>query len=418
MTMQRLGLSLLALIWCGTMALAECSPAGRDTFAAGLEALNRGDLTAAEEAFNELVRAQPDCAEARNNLAVVLVEQGRLDDAAEQLRRSVELRPDYPRARFNLERVEAMRSAHRPPALAQEPMLPIGAPPAPAGRINSAGAEELTRHPPPPAEAPRPPPAQPTPALSQPSIIAALEPQGATACIIQPAQRRVCIFRRESDHIRAGDCFSMVSAQVQSWPTWLLTGEIGGQRIRFVDEKGQGRLKIIPADANVTGDAVRLRPTDLDALAAQLIPWRSSAVITDDSRPSDDLSSTASGIRAALDRWRSAWEQKQFATYVAHYSTSFAPQAESDAAHWRTRKQALFAQPEKISVQIAAPSIFVLDAGATVITVFEQWYRSGSSVSDDIKVLRWQRDGMRWVISAETVAKPHPPALQTSSAGG
>jgi tetratricopeptide (TPR) repeat protein len=81
-------------------------------FQSGIEALSRGDLPAAAQAFDELVAREGGSAEVRNNLAVVLAERGQIDAAAEQLRRALELRPDYQRARLNLERVQALSAAH------------------------------------------------------------------------------------------------------------------------------------------------------------------------------------------------------------------------------------------------------------------------------------------------------------------
>ena len=81
-------------------------------FQLGVEALSRGDLPAAAKMFDDLVKGGGGSAEVRNNLAVVLAERGQIDAAAEQLRRALELRPDYQRARLNLERVQALRAAH------------------------------------------------------------------------------------------------------------------------------------------------------------------------------------------------------------------------------------------------------------------------------------------------------------------
>ncbi|MGD0947614.1 MAG: hypothetical protein ABSA52_09295 [Candidatus Binatia bacterium] len=81
-------------------------------FQLGVEALSRGDLPAAAKMFDDLAKGGGGSAEVRNNLAVVLAERGQIDAAAEQLRRALELRPDYQRARLNLERVQALRAAH------------------------------------------------------------------------------------------------------------------------------------------------------------------------------------------------------------------------------------------------------------------------------------------------------------------
>src|SRR5262245_35791014 len=86
--MKTFGVWLVVVVtFCGATAGADCLPSGRPTFVKGVDALGRGDLPVARQAFESLVKEQPDCAEARNNLAVVLVEQGQIDAAAEQLRK-------------------------------------------------------------------------------------------------------------------------------------------------------------------------------------------------------------------------------------------------------------------------------------------------------------------------------------------
>jgi tetratricopeptide (TPR) repeat protein len=80
-------------------------------FESGVEALSRGDLAAAAQVFDDLAAREGGSAEVRNNLAVALAERGQIDAAAEQLRRALELRPDYERARLNLERLQALRAA-------------------------------------------------------------------------------------------------------------------------------------------------------------------------------------------------------------------------------------------------------------------------------------------------------------------
>jgi len=412
--MNRACIIIISILSFALAAAADCRPAGRETFTTGLDALARGDLRAATIAFEDLVRAQPDCAEARNNLAVVLVEQGRVEEAAEQLRRAVALSPDYQRARFNLARAEALLAEQRQRPRAGQPSLEVETQP------QSAKVEA----PPPVARNEESPPtpahvavaAQET-ARSALSSIAAIEPAGATACSIEPTSKRVCTYQRRGDVTVAGDCYSMVSVHVGSWPRWLVAGDLSGHRIRLHDETGQRRMKIAPASAGVSGDVVELGDADFEALAAKMVAWRTGCVVLQPGVGSASAEASATAIREALEGWRAAWEHKQFDAYVAQYSRSFAPQTESDAERWRARKRSLFENRASIAVDIAPPSIFMLDDGA-VVTTFEQAYRSGSAVARDFKALRWQRDGERWTISAETVLKPVPSEPRRPAAGG
>jgi len=80
-------------------------------FDSAIDRLRHGAFVEAEAGFREVLRHEPNCVEARNNLAAALVEQHRLEAAAEQLREAVATRPDYTRARANLDHVEALLAA-------------------------------------------------------------------------------------------------------------------------------------------------------------------------------------------------------------------------------------------------------------------------------------------------------------------
>ena len=389
---------LVVSVFSAVTAFAECRPEGRKQFAEGLEALARGDLAAAAAQFTVLVQVQPDCAEAHNNLAVVQVEQGRLREATVELRRALELRPDYERARVNLQRVELL--------LAQRPEATP--PPAP-----TAGALETAAFPGAPATA-APPPAQaagePTAPGGMPTApvsSAPMESEGPRVGVIDLAKREMCLYPRTAAGIAAPSCYAITNHRIEALPQWLLTGDTSGQRLRLVDETGQRRLRIAPEPATLTGDTIWVKTADFNLLAAAVMPWRTIwGVAQKPLSPLEPAIGTAIG--EAVERWRSAWEQKQFDVYAAVYSRTFVPQADATISQWRARKRALFDRSESISVQIGAPSIFVIDDGTTVITLFDQHYRSGPVAADELKALRWKREDGTWKITAETVLQQPP----------
>ncbi|MHB8283702.1 MAG: tetratricopeptide repeat-containing sulfotransferase family protein [Caulobacteraceae bacterium] len=66
-------------------------------------ALHReGQLEPAAAAYRRAIAAQPDHAQAHNNLGAVLVDQGRIDEAAAAYRRVVDLKPDHAKGHLNL----------------------------------------------------------------------------------------------------------------------------------------------------------------------------------------------------------------------------------------------------------------------------------------------------------------------------
>jgi ketosteroid isomerase-like protein len=392
--MTRIWLAM-ALLYSAS-AVAECRPEGRQAFTDGLAALARAELSVAAAHFTALVRAQPSCAEARNNLAVVEVEQGHLSEAAEELRQALTLRPDYERARRNLERVAVLLAA-RPDRAPHPDVAPE------AAAVQTPEAAATTPGPSPPVAGVAPPAPTPTTAsMPAPAGIVALEPQGARAAAIDTEQRRVCLYTRAAEAIIPDTCFPIAKLRVESWPQWLVAGDTGGQRIRLSDGTDRRDLKIVPERAAVTGDVIWLAPDDFSSLAAKIVPWRTIWIVAEKPAPPADTT-VVSVIREAVERWRVAWERKQFDTYVAAYSPSFVPPSEPTLARWRARKQRLFEQTGTISVGISSPSIFLIGGGAAALTVFDQRYRSQTTADNEVKALVWRREGADWKIAAERV---------------
>jgi protein O-mannosyl-transferase len=79
-------------------------------FNLGRELQGEGQDAAAIPEFGEVLRLNPADAEACNDLGVSLANNGRWDEAKAQFEQAVRLRPDYPVARANLARVEALQA--------------------------------------------------------------------------------------------------------------------------------------------------------------------------------------------------------------------------------------------------------------------------------------------------------------------
>jgi chromosome segregation ATPase len=149
-------------------------PAVAAQFARGLEALQQGDVEAAERAFRAVIAVRPDAIEARNNLAVVLAEQRRLDAAVEQLHEALRIRPDYERAQANLTRLERLRDSSSSRVSRSTPGPALAA--APAGSASLAA----------PSSARPPVVSEGTP------ITASAGNDRPSGCTLQPDQQRVC----------------------------------------------------------------------------------------------------------------------------------------------------------------------------------------------------------------------------------
>ncbi len=294
-------LAVVLLAWA-SVARAECAASGRRAFVAGLEALDRGDLPTAARVLYELVESQPRCAEARNNLAVVFVEQRRLEEAAEQLHRALDEEPDYRRAQINLERVSSLLAAQRLSTRPEEPVAQATPTPAEPVQTEQFGAGGLpvpsTERAGTPVErkpttgttstdmGPPEPPRGPASTVDaafvgppEPLSNTAADGHGPAACVIEPGQNRLCVSQRAPGGLPTEECYEISMTQVRSWPRWIVASEVSAQRIRLLDESGQTRLEIVAEDAAVSGDALRLRAHDLEALAAKIVPWRTGWLI-------------------------------------------------------------------------------------------------------------------------------------------
>ena len=297
-SLSRLTFCLVFTMLAGaSVAPAECAPSGRKAFVTGLEALERADLAAAARIFYRLVETQPRCAEARNNLAVVFVEQGRLEEARDQLRQALDLQPDYRRAQINLERVQRLLDSQK--GMPRPEGSTLGEAAAPAVQAQPPGPSETLTKPPEgnstplerkvtpemkPMEmsGPEVPRATATPAdgvLLGPPAPAAADAHGAAACVIEPSQNRLCVSQRAAGAISTEECYEITTIQVRAWPRWIVASEVSPKRIRLLDESGQIRLEIVTEDGPVSGDALRVRSRDLETLATKIVPWRTGWLI-------------------------------------------------------------------------------------------------------------------------------------------
>src|SRR5262249_13793392 len=73
-----------------------------EIYAQGLSALKEGNLPAAKIAFEKVVKAAPNSAEAHNSLGWVLLAAGQPDPAVAQFRIATKLKPELVQAHINL----------------------------------------------------------------------------------------------------------------------------------------------------------------------------------------------------------------------------------------------------------------------------------------------------------------------------
>src|SRR5205823_5313722 len=127
-----------------------------------------------------------------------------------------------------------------------------------------------------------------------PASLVRLEPTGASVCVVQPAQRRICVYRRTESAVALEECYASVAMDVRAWPRWLVAAEVTAERVALVDETARNRLRIIPDNHTVALNTIQMPQTDFAALSAKIEPWRTAWVVQesgDASQPDEGAAS-------------------------------------------------------------------------------------------------------------------------------
>jgi hypothetical protein len=368
-------------------AASACRDIGRTRFVEGLLALSHHDLAAAYASFYRLTKEQPSCAEARNNLAVVLAEMGRFQEAAAELEAVSRLQPGYGLGQDNLQRLAELRTTDRStPRKPTDISLPT---------VRAIPSASRTRT----------PSASPTPtrtASSLPPSIVAVEPEGSIVCVIDRLRQELCTYRRQADGITRLGCLPAVATGVGAQPRWLIAGERSAHHLWFFDAAGHRRVLLASGVAPSAGAVLSMPSAAFQLARQQLVLWTMCVVDPGTSSDAAEPASQMESLRDALAAWRAAWAAQRFADYQSFYSDAFVPQMQADRALWQARTFATFDPRRSLSIELGAASLFAFDGGATAVVAFEQRYQSRLRRTAARKVMQWRREGSHWRIVTET----------------
>ena len=118
--------------------------------------------------------------------------------------------------------------------------------------------------------------------------------------------------------------------------------------------------------------------------------------------------SQKAGIQAvtqALQAWRSAWAERDVATYLQSYAPGFAPPKGLSRAAWEANRRNVIARSTGVSIGIDEIVVQHQDQDHAT-TVFRQAYRSASYRDQLVKTIRWERINNRWLIVQESTTAP------------
>lgn len=107
-------------------------------------------------------------------------------------------------------------------------------------------------------------------------------------------------------------------------------------------------------------------------------------------------------VQKAVLAWAKAWEQQNINAYYAAYSPRFDPQGSSLAAWKQERKDRIIGRD---AITVAVRNLKVTLDGDKATASFQQYYASGSYKATTRKTLRMQREGGQWRIVREETGR-------------
>ncbi|MDH1814908.1 L,D-transpeptidase Cds6 family protein [Comamonas aquatica] len=107
-------------------------------------------------------------------------------------------------------------------------------------------------------------------------------------------------------------------------------------------------------------------------------------------------------VEKAVLAWAKAWEQQNINAYYAAYSPRFDPQGGTLAAWKQERKDRIVGRD---AITVAVRNLKVTLDGDKAAASFQQYYASGSYKATTRKTLRMQREGNQWRIVREETGR-------------
>jgi len=149
-----------------------------------------------------------------------------------------------------------------------------------------------------------------------------------------------------------------------------------------------------------------LANSDLDSVARYVQVGTTPVIIADEIEWGDAAAVEAErkSLAAAIEQWRSDWQNRDTDKYLAHYSPKFVA-GKQDLAAWSDHKRKVNAARRWIKVGVNRVSMFRHPRERDFVVVsFEQDYRSDGLSNVMHKRQYWVKEGARWKILYEGAA--------------
>lgn len=119
-----------------------------------------------------------------------------------------------------------------------------------------------------------------------------------------------------------------------------------------------------------------------------------------------DGSSTAerNTIVQAVQGWASAWAKKNAGGYLAYYARDFKTPNGETRSEWESTRKERIAKPKSIKITVEDTQVSMVDSTHARVS-FRQIYRSDTLQTSTHKALLMEKNGSRWLIQEERVAR-------------
>lgn len=153
--------------------------------------------------------------------------------------------------------------------------------------------------------------------------------------------------------------------------------------------------------ASSTSNAVGSTNTESKRGPEKLPTTATTGTDKDRTRPTDsDRASALDDVRAAIEKWRIAWTNRNIEQYLESYQPNYTPNNKTTHQQWVNERTARIVGRKNIEVTISNLELKQL-ADGRVSAQFEQHYRSDILDNKTRKTLVLERINDRWVIVSE-----------------
>lgn len=118
----------------------------------------------------------------------------------------------------------------------------------------------------------------------------------------------------------------------------------------------------------------------------------------------DAMHAERAQVLKTVEDWAAAWSRGDAAAYLSFYAPEFRPPGGESRAKWENARRQRFAHGRGVSVTTSDATVGFTDANHAAVT-FKQDYVSQTLRRSGRKTLHMRRQGERWLITRESIAK-------------